>query len=255
MKGQSQQTELNFFVPRFRCWWINGETDSHVCLCCSPLLICWCPQFVCCGRFLVVQIFATVVLKPPAEKHGFKPLFWPKKKENPMATSEKARNFSCAQKRTQCLWSLQWCFPGWSNLSHASSNRNSKNLRCYCFGVSWSGHSAVLFCVMATLVLPGPLGALIFLLSRLRQTSSISLVVEAVIFFLQHSTLHSLHSPFCCLFLCASCLDKIATRFFFFLQNKCTEREPAAKSLCEKADWKTHKGGETPRICTYFVYV
>lgn len=35
MKGQSQQTESNCFVPRFRCWWINGETDSHVCLCCS----------------------------------------------------------------------------------------------------------------------------------------------------------------------------------------------------------------------------
>lgn len=35
MKGQSQQTEPNCFVQRFRCWWINGETDSHVCLCCS----------------------------------------------------------------------------------------------------------------------------------------------------------------------------------------------------------------------------
>lgn len=185
MKGQSQQTELNFFVPHFRCWWINGETDSHVCLCCSPLLICWCPQFVCCGRFLVVQIFATVVLKPPAEKYGFKPLFFDLKKETEILwlPQKKSKEFQLCTKRTRCLWSLQWCFLGWSNLSHTSSNRNSKNLRCYCFGVSWSGRSAILFCVMATLVLPGPLGALIFLLSRLKQTSSISLVVVAVIFF------------------------------------------------------------------------
>lgn len=34
MKGQSRQTEPDCFVPHFRCWWINGETDSHVCLCC-----------------------------------------------------------------------------------------------------------------------------------------------------------------------------------------------------------------------------
>lgn len=148
-------------------------------------------------------------------------LFFDQRKKKILWLPQKKQGISAVhKKRTQCLWSLQWCFPGWSNLSHASSNRNSKNLRCYCFGVSWSGHSAVLFCVMATLVLPGPLGALIFLLSRLRQTSSISLVVVAVIFFLQHSTLHSPHSPFCCLFLCASCLDKIATRFFFLFTKQ-----------------------------------
>lgn len=158
-----------------------------------------------------------------------------------MATSEKARNFSCAQKRTRCLWSLQWCFLGWSNLSHTSSNRNGKNLRCYCFGVSWPVRSAVLFFVMATLVLPGPLGALIFLLSRLKQTSSISLVVVAVIFFLQNfsSTLPSFTILLFISFV-RVVLINLQPDFFFFLQNKCTEREPAAKSLCEKADWKTH---------------
>lgn len=201
-------------------------------------------------------MFATVVLKPPAEKHGFKPLFWPKKKY-PMATSERARNFSCAQKRTQCLWSLQWCFLGWSNLSHTSSNRNSKKLRCYCFGVSWSGRLAVLFCVMAALVLPGPLGALIFLVSRLRQTSSISLVLVAVIFFLQNYTLHSLHSTFCCLFLCASCLDKIATRFFFLFTKQMHRKRASSKEFVWKGRLKDPQrgGGETPWICTYFVYV
>lgn len=71
MKGQSQQTEPNCFVPHFRCWWINGETDSHVCLCCSTtcppapdntdnsiLLICWFCS--CCDLFVVVVAFLFV---------------------------------------------------------------------------------------------------------------------------------------------------------------------------------------------------
>lgn len=81
MKGQSQQTELNCFVPSFRCWWINGETDSHVCLCCSAQpsqpncppapdntdnslrLIRWCCS--CRDLFVVVVAFLSVPFNFP----------------------------------------------------------------------------------------------------------------------------------------------------------------------------------------------
>lgn len=58
---------------------------------------------VCCGRFLVVQISATVVLKPPAEQHGFKPLFWPKKKKKKLKKilwlPQKKQGISAVHKR------------------------------------------------------------------------------------------------------------------------------------------------------------
>lgn len=173
-----------------------------------------------------------------------------------MATSEKARNFSCAQKRTRCLWSLQWCFLGWSNLSHTSSNRNSKNLRCYCFGVSWSGRSAVLFFVMAALVLPGPLGALIFLVSRLRQTSSIFLGSGGGHLF---SSKILLYAPFIhrsvVYFFVQVVLTKLQPDFFFLFTKQMHRKRASSKEFVWKGRLKDPQRGETPRICTYFVYV
>lgn len=128
MKGQSQQTEPNCFVPRFRCWWINGETDRQVCLCCSALPFSTCPRqrrqlppeelslptCWCCSRCdlfvvisfvfvpLYVSLFFLATLKPPAEKHGFKPLFWGEKQT--LWLPQKHKEFQLWE-RAQCLCS------------------------------------------------------------------------------------------------------------------------------------------------------
>lgn len=170
-----------------------------------------------------------------------------------MATSERARNFSCAQKRTQCLWSLQWCFLGWSNLSHTSSNRNSKKLRCYCFGVSWSARSAVLFCVMAALVLPGPLGALIFLVS---ETDFFYFLGSGGGHLFPPKFYSTLPSFNFLLFISLCELSWQNCNQIFFLFTKQMHRKRASsKEFVWKGRMKDPQRGGTPRICTYFVYV
>lgn len=91
------------------------------------LLIRWCCS--CCDLFVVVVAFLFVpfslprfplrkVIKPPAEKHGFKPLFW-KEKES-YGYLRKARNTSC-KKMAQCFWSeaCSSCVVWWGSLAEA----------------------------------------------------------------------------------------------------------------------------------------
>lgn len=168
---------------------------------------------VCCGRFLVVQLSATVVLKPPAEQHGFKPLFWPKKNKKILWLPQKKQGISAVHKREPGV--CKAC----SDVSRGDGSLVAEE------------NQQKLTVLLLRGVLVGPRGRTVLCWGRAGAAgpswcSLIFLVSAETDFFyglgsgdghlfLQNSTPHSLHIPVVCFFVWVF-FDEIATRFFFF---------------------------------------
>lgn len=212
------------------------------------------------------------------------------RKTNPMATSEK-QGIPAVKKKGPVFVNeaCSSCAVGWvvEIYWHFSRSRNSKNLRCYYFSeVSWPCSLAILFCVVdASLAWPGPLGAKtkpqlfenFFLVSRRRQTSSISLVVLVVK--LQLSSLHHTfqfyvlnlpsaflsfkillhpfnHSPVvvCFLFSCAKGelkKKKLQSEIFFKMHRKRANSKEFVREGRQTQPWGEKTQGSVPILYMY----
>lgn len=169
-----------------------------------------------------------------------------------MATSEKARDFSCAQKEPsvcKACSNVSWGDRSLITLARRETAKTHGAITLRCPGRTGQPYCSVLrlhWSCWTLLVLSHFLGV------ETETDFFYCLGSGGGHLFLQNSTLHSLSSPPVVCFFVQVFLQPL---FFLLFPKQMHRKRANSKEFVWKGRLKEPQRGETPRICTYFVYV